>query len=160
MTKKKPPELLLKTGRKPIYSDEIAARICVMLSDGRTITSICSDSDMPSLDTVYSWLQRFPGFAEAYARAREAQQDTFAGQIIDIADTDDDPQRARNRIDARKWHAAKTAPRKYGDRVMQEITGADGGPIAIAALQVHMRGLNDEELLIMQQLLLKGKTAP
>jgi hypothetical protein len=160
MTKKKPPELLLKTGRKPIYSDEIAARICVMLSDGRTITSICSDSDMPSLDTVYSWLQRFPSFSEAYARAREAQQDTFAGQIIDIADTDDDPQRARNRIDARKWHAAKTAPRKYGDRVMQEITGADGGPIAIAALQVHMRGLNDEELLIMQQLLLKGKTAP
>ena len=160
MTKKKPPELLLKTGRKPIYSDEIAARICVMLSDGRTITSICSDSDMPSLDTVYSWLQRFPSFSEAYARAREAQQDTFAGQIIDIADNDDDPQRARNRIDARKWHAAKTAPRKYGDRVMQEITGADGGPIAIAALQVHMRGLNDEELLIMQQLLLKGKTAP
>jgi hypothetical protein len=105
-------------------------------------------------------LQRFPSFSEAYARAREAQQDTFAGQIIDIADTDDDPQRARNRIDARKWHAAKTAPRKYGDRVMQEITGADGGPIAIAALQVHMRGLNDEELLIMQQLLLKGKTAP
>jgi hypothetical protein len=43
---------------------------------------------------------------------------------------------------------------------VQEITGADGGPIAIATLQVQMRGLNDEELLIMQQLLLKGKTAP
>lgn len=160
MTKKKPPELLLKPGRKLIYDADIAARICVMLSDGRTITSICSDSDMPSLDTVYTWLQKHPWFSDAYARAREAQQDTFAGQIIDIADNDDDPQRARNRIDARKWHAAKTAPRKYGDRVMQEITGADGGPIAIAALQVHMRGLNDEELLIMQQLLLKGKIAP
>ncbi len=160
MPKKKPPELLLKTGRKPIYDADIADRICIMLSDGRTITSICSDSDMPSLDTVYGWLQRLPSFSESYARAREAQQDTFAGQIIDIADTDDDPQRARNRIDARKWHAAKTAPRKYGDRVIQEITGADGGPIAIATLQVQMRGLNDEELLIMQQLLLKGKTAP
>ena len=160
MTKKKPPELLLALGRKSTYSADIADRICTMLADGRTITSICSDSDMPSIDGVYGWLQKQPAFAEAYARAREAQQDTFAGQIIDIADNDDDPQRARNRIDARKWHAAKTAPRKYGDRVVQELTGADGGPIAIATLQVQMRGLNDEELLIMQQLLLKGKTAP
>ena len=160
MTKKKPPELLRQNGVKSTYSVDIADRICVMLAEGRTITSICADDDMPGVDGVYGWLQKQPAFAEAYARAREAQQDTFAGQIIDIADNDDDPQRARNRIDARKWHAAKTAPRKYGDRVMQEITGADGGPIAIAALQVHMRGLNDDELLIMQQLLLKGKIAP
>ena len=117
MTKKKPPELLQKNGVKSTYSVAIAERICAMLSDGRTITSICSDDDMPSLNAVYGWLRTQPAFSEAYARAREDQQDTFAAQILDIADTETDPQRARNRIDARKWHAAKTSPRKYGDKL-------------------------------------------
>jgi hypothetical protein len=77
---------------------------------------------MPSIDGVYGWLRVQPAFAEAYARAREDQQDTFVAQIVDIADTETDPQRARNRIDARKWHAAKTAPRKYGEKLEIDAT--------------------------------------
>jgi hypothetical protein len=117
MTKKKPPELRQQDGAKTTYTVAVAERICTMISKGRTITSICSDDDMPGLDAVYGWLRKQPAFAEAYARAREDQQDTFAAQILDISDTETDPQRARNRIDARKWHAAKTAPRKYGDKL-------------------------------------------
>jgi hypothetical protein len=117
MTKKKPPELRQQDGAKTTYTVAVAERICTMISKGRTITSICSDDDMPGLDAVYGWLRKQPAFAEAYARAREDQQDTFAAQIVDISDTETDPQRARNRIDARKWHAAKTAPRKYGDKL-------------------------------------------
>jgi len=117
MTKKKPPELRQQDGAKTTYTVAVAERICTMISKGRTITSICSDDDMPGLDAVYGWLRKQPAFAEAYARAREDQQDTFAAQILDISDTETDPQRARNRIDARKWHAAKTAPRKYGEKL-------------------------------------------
>jgi hypothetical protein len=122
MTKKKPPELLQKNGVKTTYSVAVAERICAMISKGRTITSICSDEDMPSIDGVYGWLRSQPAFAEAYARAREDQQDTFVAQIVDIADTETDPQRARNRIDARKWHAAKTSPRKYGEKLEIDAT--------------------------------------
>ena len=154
MTKKKPPELLQKTGVKSTYTDEVAGRICKALAEGRTITSICLDDDMPSLHAVYGWLENYPAFSQAYARAREAQQDTFAAQILDIADTETDPQRARNRIDARKWHAAKTAPRKYGEKVTQEHTGADGGPITVASL--NLRGLSDDDLLAMQKMLSKA----
>lgn len=154
MTKKKPPELLRKNGRKSTYTFEVADRICKALAEGRTITSICSDDDMPSIDGVYGWLRTYPAFAEAYARAREDQQDTFAAQILDIADTESDPQRARNRIDARKWHAAKAAPRKYGDKVTQEHTGADGGPITVASM--NLKGLSDDELLVMQKMLSKA----
>jgi len=119
---KKPAELLQKNGVKTTYSVAVAERICAMISKGRTITSICSDEDMPSIDGVYGWLRVQPAFAEAYARAREDQQDTFVAQIVDIADTETDPQRARNRIDARKWHAAKTAPRKYGEKLEIDAT--------------------------------------
>ena len=35
----------------------------------------------------------------------------------------------RNRIDTRKWLLSKLAPKKYGDKVQTELTGADGGAI-------------------------------
>src|SRR5688572_9232829 len=37
--------------------------------------------------------------------------------------------RSRLRVDARKWLAGKMAPKKYGDKLMAEHTGKDGGPI-------------------------------
>ena len=38
---------------------------------------------------------------------------------------------AKLRIDTRKWAASKLKPKKYGDRVMNELTGKDGGPVEI-----------------------------
>ena len=37
--------------------------------------------------------------------------------------------RNRLRVDARKWVASKLKPKKYGDKMTQEHTGADGGAI-------------------------------
>ena len=34
-------------------------------------------------------------------------------------------------IDARKWVLARMNPKKYGDKFTQELTGADGGPVAL-----------------------------
>jgi len=55
-----------------------------------------------------------------YARAREDQADWHADEIVAIADTETDAAKARNRIDARKWKAAKLKPKVYGDRVNVE----------------------------------------
>ena len=72
-----------------------------------------------------------PEFAEQYARAREVQAETLADEIVSIADEDGDPQRQRLRVDARKWVASKLKPKRYGDKVTNEHTGADGGPVAL-----------------------------
>ena len=53
----------------------------------------------------------------------------LADEIVEIADTEPDPNRARVRIDARKWYAAKVNKKDYGDRVSAEVSGPDGGPI-------------------------------
>jgi hypothetical protein len=53
-------------------------------------------------------------------RAREAQAEHYADEIIEIVDTDPDPVRARIRMDARKWVSSKLAPRKYGDKIETE----------------------------------------
>jgi hypothetical protein len=51
-----------------------------------------------------------------YTRAREERADLVADEIITIADTEPDPNKARVMIDARKWWAARVNPKKYGGR--------------------------------------------
>jgi hypothetical protein len=77
---------------------------------------------MPSRTTAYKWLGEHTFFANTYARAREERADLIDDEIVQIADTDPDPNRARVRIDARKWWAAKVNPKKYGDKLTTENT--------------------------------------
>jgi hypothetical protein len=88
---------------------------------------------MPKKTAVYEWLLRHKEFADIYARAREDQADTLADEIHAIAD--ELPQQVvdekgnatrydsayvqwqKNRVDARKWVAAKLKPKKYSDRI-------------------------------------------
>ena len=37
--------------------------------------------------------------------------------------------RSRLRVDARKWMLSKMMPKKYGDKITQELGGIDGAPI-------------------------------
>jgi hypothetical protein len=60
----------------------------------------------------------------------------------------------RVQIDTRKWVLSKMLPKVYGDKITQEHTGADGGPIAMAA--VDLKNLSDDELENMSRLLSKA----
>ena len=60
----------------------------------------------------------------------------------------------RVQIDTRKWMLSKMLPKVYGDKVTTEHTGANGGPITLAALD--LKNLSDEELERMQQLMMKA----
>jgi len=120
----------MPTGRPSDYTEELADLICEAVASGGALYRMCAErDDLPAERTIYQWLEKHPSFAQKYARARERQADRNADEIVDIADTEDDPQRARVRMDARKWRASKLAPKKYGDKVQQEISGPDGGPI-------------------------------
>jgi hypothetical protein len=130
------------------YTKVMASRICERLMAGESLRKICTDADMPTQSTVYRWLDQFEPFQEQYARAREIQADTLADQILDIADdgsndtypvddtgatgtNHDVIARSRLRVDARKWMASKLAPKKYGEKLQQEVTGGDGGPLVV-----------------------------
>jgi hypothetical protein len=103
--------------RASLYTDELAREICDRIAGGESLTGICNDPEMPGKRTVLEWARDKDDFRAMYAEARDRQADHFAEEIISIADTDTDPQRARNRIDARKWFASKCAPKRYGDRL-------------------------------------------
>lgn len=132
------------------YSDELAALICERIANGQSLREICSADDMPSKQAVLKWLAD-PAKAEfvaQYARAREAQADHFAEEILEISDDGSNDwmrrqqgeetvevanhehiSRSKLRVDSRKWLMSKLAPKKYGDKVEATVQGADGGPI-------------------------------
>lgn len=131
-------------GRPTLYSQELAARICGELVEGRSLRAICREEDMPCTASVFLWLIQHPEFSDQYARAREAQADSLADELLDIADdsTNDwidretrsgriirvvDEEaigRSRLRVDTRKWIASKLKPKKYGEKL--ELGGAVG----------------------------------
>jgi hypothetical protein len=147
-----------KTGRPTDYNLKLASEICTRISNGEALRQICMREDMPNQSSVYLWLARHPEFSEMYTRAREEQADTLADEIQAIADETPETnpiysktgelikiemhsayiQWQKNRIDARKWVAAKLKPRKYGDRV--ELTGDKDNPLHINA-QVETKTL-------------------
>ena len=73
--------------RPTSFSTEIADLICEKLVEGESLRAICRQDGMPGLSTVFRWLGEHDGFRDQYARAREAQADTYADEITLIADT-------------------------------------------------------------------------
>ncbi len=142
----------LKTaGQKPwVYDEAIALEVCERLSEGESLRSICEDPRLPSHQTIYKWAAVQPTFRTAYARAREAQMEGWADDIVEIADdaSNDyierigkdgevervfDPeavQRSKLRIDTRKWLMSKLAAKRYGDKLAVDVTGS----VEVAAL--------------------------
>lgn len=153
-----------KTGRPRLYSDELAAKVCTSIAEGRSLKKTCSLEGMPSMLTVFKWLQdeTLTAFAANYARAREVQVSKFADELQDICDdasndytTDEEGnvvvnheniQRSKLRIDTRKWILAKMMPKKYGDRQAIELTGKDGGPIESKVFDGEAPKLKRDEL--------------
>lgn len=107
---------------KPVrgYNETTAKAICSRIAEGESLRTICKDSKMPARATVFQWLADNEDFQRAMRLARDIQADTLADEILEIADTDPDPQCARLRIDARMWYAGKLRPKKYGNRPEEE----------------------------------------
>ncbi len=77
--------------------------------------------------------------SQAHARARQDGADAMADAIPYIADTEKDPQRAKNMIDARKWLTGAIKPREYGQRVDVNLT--ETVDISAALLEAKRRAL-------------------
>jgi len=109
--------------------------------------------DLPSYSSIMAWLADDEQILDRYARAKEAQADYMADEILDIADDgtndwmerkDKDDQglgwqlngehvqRSKLRIESRKWLASKLKPKKYGDKTT--IAGDAENPLAVLTM--------------------------
>jgi hypothetical protein len=118
------------------------------MAQGESLRQICRDEHMPPNPTVMEWVRDNrgadeengrSGFAEQYTRAREFGCDSIAEEILefglgDLRGTDGyidngEVQRLRLLSENRKWFLSKLMPKRYGDKVTQEITGSDGSQL-------------------------------
>jgi hypothetical protein len=129
------------------YSNAIAEEICFRMASGESLKGICRSPGMPTFQSVLRWVLERPEFARVYALACDMRAQYLADEILEIADTiepgervkksykgtevtvGDMVERSKLRVDARKWLLARLAPKRYGDKITQEISGPDGGPI-------------------------------
>lgn len=130
------------------WTEELEKSILLRIAHGESVRQIVQDPEMPASSSVYEHLIESKEFAEQYARAREAQVEAMSDEILAIADdsTNDTMtikrgdsetevadnewiNRSRLRVDTRKWLMGKLAPKKYGERVQNEHSGPDGGPV-------------------------------
>lgn len=98
-----------------------------------------------------------------YARACEQRTDFIAEEAIEISDAIDNDiieidgkqvvnnnviQRDRLRVDTRKWLISKLHPKKYGEKISQELTGKDGKDLNIIPTVIILpsNNRNDESL--------------
>ena len=139
---------------------------------GRIPKSICRDPGMPPFGTVQGWARtNHCGFTALYNCARELQAQTFADELIDIADDGSNDwvrrenqrgrvsyvvnkehiARSRLRFEARQWVISKILPKTYGDKLQLKHSGGVVSPVIIAAMdpieaaKVYQRVMNGDD---------------
>ena len=128
-------ELKSKRGRPSIYHPDLAKEICdTLASTSKGTKKLCAENlHWPSQDTLFTWLKTNAEFSEQYARAKKNQAELLVDEILEISDDASQDQiitnqgeiifnsqainRARLKIDTRKWLACKLIPRVYGSKV-------------------------------------------
>lgn len=143
----------MERGRPSIFTPELASAILQRVADGESVRSICRDDAMPHLSTFFRWITEKPDFREQYDAATDVRAETIFEEALEIADTvlmgekvktigegenqkvetqtGDMVERAKLKVDTRKWFLSKLKPKRYGDKIQQEVTGANGGPVNI-----------------------------
>jgi hypothetical protein len=124
-----------KRGRPTIYTPELAREICTTIaSSSKGIGRLCKDNpSWPTKETIFLWLKTYGDFSDQYARAKRLQIEVLVDEIIEIADDSSQDNiinqqgqiicnnasinRARLKIDTRKWIVSKLAPKIYGDKI-------------------------------------------
>jgi len=118
-----------------------ADAVLAAIADGHSTREACEIAEQ-NRGEFYVWLSQDPKLADQYARAKDACAELLADEIVDIAEDGRNDwverenartgetyialnreaiERSRLRIDARKWVASKLLPKRYGDRIQQDV---------------------------------------
>ena len=83
---------------------------------------------MSTCHTKSSWCNNY--YEQAVVSiSDESSQDKIANEDGTERTDSEAIQRSKLRVDTRKWAMSKLAPKKYGDKITQEVTGANGEAI-------------------------------
>lgn len=133
-------------------TDPLIDALCERVASGQSAKTICAQPGMPSESTLYRWLSEseqdgatdiYRRFRERYARAREAQADALAEEMLDVARAATEKNAASKRllVDVLKWRAGKLRPKVYGDKVDLNHGVQPDDPLAAVMRRAAMQPL-------------------
>jgi hypothetical protein len=132
--------------KPPIDSQILSAceRAIAAIYDGEDLRTVLKDIGLPR-KRFYDVLNSTPELDAQYTRAKQCRAEEMANEIVEIADSEPDAQKARNRIDARKWFASKVLSKIYGDRLDVNVTQTvDIGQALADARARALRPMSDQ----------------
>ena len=95
--------------------------ICQKLMEGKPLTQICQEKDLPSLTTIYKWINSNPSFAKQIIQARRVGTQYYLDKMIEELETMSakDVGIVREKLHHYRWLSSKLLPNLYGDK--QEV---------------------------------------
>ena len=127
----------------PIARHQQLQTVITRILDGMTLREAVSSVGLnPQL---FNWaLQQDREAALAYARAQEIRADMLADEVVAIADSDSDPAKVRNQMQARQWLASKLYAKRYGDRIDLNVTQTLDIGSTLAEARARLRPVSDQ----------------
>ncbi len=135
---------------------EIKETIINEMIKGRSLFNIVeNENKMPCYMTVFNWLNPESDYHDKeflynYTRASMVRADREFEEVLTIADNQEDDvyrnedgeevtnhnviQRARLRVDSRKWRLGKMQPKKYGDLKQVEVNDVSVKPLTFQVI--------------------------
>lgn len=131
-------------GRKSTFTPEIGARICSLVAEGETIKNVSKIMEI-NRATIFEWVQKYPAFADAIARAKILGADALADQLLAVSDECPDVHRARLKSDNLKWYIRCLNPARYGERIDVNVTETVNVRDALTAARARLvRPIRDQ----------------
>jgi hypothetical protein len=110
----------------------------LVAGEAYSLSKACQHYDVLE-STFRSWCKLDAELDAKYARAREDRAHKWAEELVEIPDSVDitgDPQvvrmrleQARQKVDTRKWVIARILAKLYGDKIVNQHEGKDGGAL-------------------------------
>lgn len=113
MTRKFAPDIYRRRPKE--FNPRQAEIIIERVMNGETLDEICAEEDYPLPGVFMQWIRRDPHLAAEYGEALEIRTELMVDSMVSVAD-DVNTSRARNQLEARKFHAERLMPKKYGPR--------------------------------------------
>jgi hypothetical protein len=95
---------------------DAAKRVIELVTEGQKLTEAVKQAGM-TLTSFHAAISSERELGPAYARAQEIRADVLVDEAIEAADSNDDPAKARNKMNIRQWAASKYNSKRYGERI-------------------------------------------
>ncbi|MFT8655933.1 MAG: hypothetical protein ABF785_04485 [Acetobacter papayae] len=129
---KKPALKIVRVDIASVWED-----ILSHLEEGKTLREVCNLPGVPSWEGLRKFIRADSARVAQYAHARAVGAEALEDELLHAARSagPEDANARRLQVDALKWVMSKRAPKVYGDKITQEHTGPDGGPVQVSEVR-------------------------